>query len=69
MKAINWTTIFEKYPGKWVALKSDHKTVVSSSEDAKKAYKEAKKKGIAIPFLFKVPKESLPYVGGLSSVK
>ena len=69
MKPINWTHIFEKYPGKWVALKSDHKTVVASSEDAKKVYEEAKKAGVAIPFLFKVPKESLPYVGGLSSVK
>ena len=26
--AINWTTIYKKYRGQWVALKSDEKTVV-----------------------------------------
>lgn len=69
MKPIDWKPIFKKYPGKWVALEEDHKTVVASSKDAKKAFEKAKKAGVEIPFLFKVPKESLPYVGGFSSVE
>ena len=69
MKPISWELIFEKYPGKWVAFKEDHKTVVAVSKNAKEAYDNAKDSGIKVPFLFKVPKESLPFVGSFASVK
>lgn len=63
MKTINWTPIFEKYPGKWVALKSDKVTVVASGNDAKIVYDRAIKSGVKIPTLFKVPTVSVPFVG------
>ena len=63
MRIINWTPIFEKYPGKWVALKHDEKTVVVASKSAKVAFEKARKAGVKVPILMKVPTESLPYVG------
>lgn len=66
MEFINWTSIFEKYPGKWVALKKDEKTVVSAAKNAKVAFEKARKAGVKVPILLKVPTESLPYVGQLS---
>lgn len=66
MKPINWTPIFEKYPGMWVALKEDEVTVVAASKSAKTAADGAKKKGLKIPILLKVPSRSLPYVGANS---
>jgi len=69
MKPTDWTHVFKNYPGMWVVFKEDQKTVVSASKSAKKAVDEAKKLGVKIPFLFKVPVESLPYVGGFSSIE
>ena len=69
MKVISWVDIFDKYKGLWVALKDDHKTVVASSKNPTVVYEEALKLGIKIPYLFKVPQESLPYVGSFLSVK
>ena len=69
MKPTDWTYVFNKYPGMWVVFKEDHKTVVSASKTVEKAVKEAKNRGVKTPFLFKVPKESLPYVGGFSSIE
>lgn len=63
MKIINWSPLLKNYAGKWVALKSDEETVVAVSENAKKAFNDAKKTGLKIPILLKVPKESLPYIG------
>lgn len=60
---IDFSSIFFKYPGKWVALKQDEKTVISVSEDAKKAHKKAMLKGERRPVLVKVPSESAYYVG------
>ncbi len=67
MQPINWTPIFEKYAGKWVALKGDEETVVASGENAKTVFEKAKKSGVKIPILLKVPTESLPYIGQFSS--
>lgn len=61
--AIDWTHIFKKYKGKWVALKDDQKTVVGAGSSLQKAVDEAKKKGFKNPILFKVPTEVLPYIG------
>jgi len=64
MGTIDFTKIFKKYPGEWVALASDEKTVLASSKKAKKALRDAQRAGISKPILFKVPKTSLAYVGG-----
>lgn len=61
--AIDWTPIFKKYKGKWVALKSDEKTVIATANTAKAVIKEAGEKGYKSPVLLKVPTTSLPYIG------
>jgi len=63
MRAIDYSPIFKKYPGQWVALKSDEKTVVAASRSANKAFQGAKEEGVKEPILFKVPKKSAPYIG------
>ena len=44
----------------------DLKTVIAASMDAKKAYGKARKAGVKVPILMKIPQESLPYVGGFT---
>lgn len=55
--------LIKKFGGKWVALKPDTEKVVASGKSAKFVYKEAQKKGVTIPTLFRVPKEYVPYIG------
>ena len=63
MKPINWKDLSKNYRGLWVALDEKEKNLVSSGETAKKVYTEAKKKGVNIPILYKVPSISGIYVG------
>ena len=63
MAAIDWTPIFKKYKGKWVALKDDEETVVGMGDTVEMALEDAKKKGYEKPILFRVPIEVIPYVG------
>ena len=63
MKPISRVLIQRKYPGKWVAFKEDLLTVAGVGRTVKEAAEKAKKTGVKIPYLMKVPKESLPYVG------
>lgn len=55
--------LIKKFGGKWVALKPNSETVVSSGSSAKKVFKEAQKKGVKIPTLFRVPSKYMPYIG------
>lgn len=55
--------LIKKFGGKWVALKPNSETVVSSGQSAKKVFSEAQKKGVRIPTLFKVPVKYIPYIG------
>jgi len=61
--AIDWTKIYEKYKGLWIALDEKESRVVAFDKEAKKAFEKARKKGVKIPILFKVPTEIIPYVG------
>lgn len=61
--AIDWTKIYKKYKGRWVALKADEKTVVASGRSAKEAWDKAQKIGYKKPILTKMPPKLLPYVG------
>lgn len=63
METIDLTQIFNKYRGKWVALKDDEITVISARQTAKEAQAEAIKKGNKNPILFKVPTEIISYIG------
>lgn len=61
--AIDWTRIYKKYKGLWVALKDDEKTVVASGKTAKEAWDKAQKKGIDRPILTRMPPKLVSYVG------
>jgi len=61
--ALNWSKIYKKYKGYWVALKEDNKTVVASGKTLKETIKKAKKKGYKDPIFFRVPTEIIPYIG------
>ena len=61
--AIDWTPIFKKYKGKWVALKNDEKSVIAVGNSAQKAINEAVDKGYKRPILLKVPTTAIPYIG------
>jgi hypothetical protein len=61
--AINWTKIYNKYQGLWVALKDDQKTVIASGKTVREVMKKAKAKNFEQPILMRVPTEILPYVG------
>lgn len=63
MSAIDWTKIYKKYKGLWVALKDDEITVVGSGKTAKEALEDAKKTGYEEPILTHIPKELIGYVG------
>ena len=61
--AIDWTQIYKKYKGLWVALKNDQKTVIAADETVKGVMDKANKKGFKEPILFRVPTKIIPYVG------
>lgn len=61
--AIDWTNLYEKYKGQWVALKDDRITVISSGRTVKETLKQARDKGLKNPILFHVPEEIVAYVG------
>lgn len=63
MKSINWSGLFKRYAGMWVALAEDEETVVAASKDAKVAFEEARKSGLKVPIMLKVPEESILYIG------
>lgn len=61
--AINWTTIYKKHKGQWIALKSDEKTVISSGESAKFVFNSAIKKGYKKPIITRIPSKIVNFVG------
>ncbi|MDZ4285289.1 MAG: DUF5678 domain-containing protein [Patescibacteria group bacterium] len=61
--AIDWTPIYKKYKGMWVALKKDEKTVIASGKTAKEAWSKAQKKGYEKPILTRMPDKLITYVG------
>ena len=65
MAVIDWTGIYKKYKGLWVALKDDEETVISSGKTAKEVWDKAHKKGFTDPILMNVPKKLTYFVGSL----
>lgn len=61
--AIDWTHIYKKYKGLWVALKADEKTVLASGKTAKLAWDKARKLGYNKPILTRFPTKLTSYVG------
>ena len=65
MNIIDWTEIFEKYKGLWVALKEDEQTVVGSGKTLREALEDANRHGHTKPIMLNVPNEVTTLVGGL----
>lgn len=61
--AIDWTKIYTRYKGRWVALQDDEETVIGSGKTAKEALEQARMKGYATPILTRMPEKLVTYVG------
>ena len=61
-KPIDRTPLFEKYPGRWVALAEDDTTVIASGLTAKEAHEAAAKKP-GQHFLYRVPETVEIFLG------
>jgi len=63
--AIDWTKIYKKYKGLWVALADDEVTVLSHGKTLKEALEKARKNGHTNPILTRMPESLVTYVGSL----
>ena len=61
----DWTKIYKKYKGLWVALADDEMTVLGAGKTVKEAVLKAKEKSDKTPYLFHVPKKNMLFVGSL----
>ena len=61
--AIDWTEIYKKYKGLWVALKDDQVTVVGSGKTFKEARDKARSNGYPDGILFRVPSKNVFFIG------
>ncbi|MEX0616745.1 MAG: DUF5678 domain-containing protein [Candidatus Woykebacteria bacterium] len=61
--SIDWTPLFEKYKGKWLALKEDEITVIGVGSTPKEAWDKAQKEGYASPILTNIPDKIVTYIG------
>ena len=62
-KAIDWSKIYKKYKGQWVALLDDQQTVVGSGDSIERALAEARERGHDDPIVMRTPSKILPYIG------
>lgn len=62
--AIDWTKIYKKYKGKWIALREDEKTVITWGQTVKEVMDKSKKKGFNLPILTRIP-ETISLIVGL----
>jgi len=56
----DWTQLYKKYKGLWVALADDEVTVLGVGKTVNEAVKKAKEKTDKTPFLTRVPEKSEP---------
>ncbi|MHB8652151.1 MAG: DUF5678 domain-containing protein [Minisyncoccota bacterium] len=61
--AKDWSKLYKKYKGLWVALGDDEITVLGFGATVQDAISKAKKKTDKTPFLLRVPKTLDSYVG------
>lgn len=59
----DWSKLYKKYKGMWVALASDEVTVLGVGKTVKEAVDKAQKKSKETPFLTLVPTTLDAYVG------
>jgi hypothetical protein len=65
MKLINWTKIYEKYQGLWVALSEGDEMVVGSGTSPKEALDQAQRNGFSNAAITFVPEEMVIFAGSL----
>ena len=61
----DWSKIYKKYKGLWVALADDEMTVLGVGKTAKEAIIKAKEKSNSTPILTRMPRTLDAYVGSL----
>lgn len=59
---MDFTQIYKKHKGLWVALSPNEEKVIGKGRTVKVAVDQAHKKGVATPYLFKVPNKLISYV-------
>ncbi len=59
---MDFTNLYQKHRGLWVALSPDEKKVLGKGKTIKTAVKQAQRKGVTTPYLFKVPTKIVSYV-------
>lgn len=61
--AKDWTKIYKKYKGLWIAFGKDEETVLAVGKSAREAFEKAEKCGFKDPILAHMPQELQAYVG------
>ena len=59
----DWSPLFPRYRGQWVALADDEVTVLASAPTAKAALTASTSKGEPMPILYRVPETLDTFVG------
>lgn len=63
MQATDWTKIYKKFQGLWVALKDDETTVIASGKSLEETSEKALKKGYKDPIFMQVPQKPAYFIG------
>lgn len=61
----DWSKLYKRYKGMWVALADDETTVLGAGKTVKEAVIKAKAKTSKTPFLTLVPNNLDAYIGAL----
>ncbi|MEK7065969.1 MAG: DUF5678 domain-containing protein [Patescibacteria group bacterium] len=61
----DWSKLYKKYKGMWVALASDEKTVLGVGKTVREALIKARTKTTETPFLTLIPDSLSSYIGAL----
>ena len=61
--AKDWTKIYKKYKGLWVALAEDEETVLATGKTLKQALGGARQNGYKHPIMTRMPEKLVAYVG------
>jgi uncharacterized protein DUF5678 len=59
----DWTNLFKRYKGQWVALADDETTVIAAAATAKEVLRSSVAKGTPDPLLYRVPDTLETFVG------
>jgi hypothetical protein len=63
MQPLDWSNVYDKHRGKWVAFKDDHKTVVGSGSSLESAKQAAAREGCDDPIMMRMPRTLRHFIG------